>query len=188
VQLKVPLVEECDSATAIRDSREIMTTGNGRFGLEWWGVPRQGRPLPYQYVVERHHSIRFMAQNCVLGDEIFQTQGGGGWRTRLIRGGTTYDAALTKVWSTILAMPWGCTHTGTVTSYLLWTALKIADKYHEGRFPAPTRRATQPTYMTMRDLLIMPASRGSTTRRRLPVRAAVNAFDMIAAVATGPRE
>ena len=155
VQLaKVPLVEKCDFGHRYQGFKEDYDKGKmDGFGLQGGGkCGGKVGPLPYQYV-DPNDIIPywFIAQNYVLADEMFQTQGSGSFTAHqdLIRGGTTYDAALTKsLVDYPSAMPWGCdAKTGTVTSFLLWTGTKIADKYHAGPFPCTNQFPGYPTYV-----------------------------------------
>jgi phospholipase C len=197
VQLKkVPLVEKCDFGHRYQGFKADYDNGKmDGFGLQGGGKCKgQVGTLPYQYV-DPNDIIPywFIAQNYVLGDEMFQTQGSGSFSAHqdLIRGGTTYDAALTKsLVDYPSAEPWGCdAKAGTVTSYLLWTGTKIADKYHEGPFPCTNAFPGYPTYtyMTMRDLL---DNAGISWKHYSPPVTGSgglwNAFDMIAAVRYGP--
>jgi phospholipase C len=199
VQLKkVPLVEKCDFGHRwqgfIKDYDKGKMDG---FGTEGGGkCGGKVGTLPYQYVDPNDiQPYWFIAQNYVLGDEMFQTQGSGSFSSHqdLIRGGTTFDMAQTESLVDYPSkQPWGCdAKTGTVTSYLLWDGSKIFDEYHKGPFPCTNAFPGYPTYtyLTLRDLL---DPQGVTWKYYSPPVAGGgsgglwNAFDMIASVRYGP--
>ena len=136
----------------------------------------------YQYVNPSQIAPYWtLAQQYVLADNAFQTQGSGSFTAHqdLIAGGTTFNEAkaLTLV-DYPTASPWGCdAPAGTVTSKLRWTGERLVYRYNGGPFPCMT-------YPTLRDLLdaksvswkyYSPPVMGSTG-------ALWNAFDAIKAV------
>jgi len=113
--------------------------------------PGKAGSAPYQYVepsqIAPYWSI---AQQYVLADHIFQTQGSGSFTAHqdLIAGATIVDPAKTKsIVDFPTAAPWGCdAPPGTRTSLLSFDGSKLRRQYHKGPFPCFT-------YETMRDLL-----------------------------------
>jgi phospholipase C len=199
VQLKkVPLVEECDFGHRWKGFKKDYDGGAmDGFGLEGGGkCGSKVGPLPYQYV-DPNDIIPywFIAQNYVLGDEMFQTQGSGSFTAHqdLIRGGTTYDPAMTDSLVDYPSKePWGCdAKPGTTTSYLQASGKLLYYKYHLGPFPCTNQLPGYPTntYLTLRDLL---DSAGVSWKYYSPPVAGGgsgglwNAFDMIASVRYGP--
>jgi phospholipase C len=141
----------------------------------------------YQYVnpsqIEPYWQL---AQQYVLADQMFQTQGSGSFTAHqdLIAGGTILNESQTQSLVDFpSAQPWGCdAHAGTVTSLLVsHPPRKLKLKYHKGPFPCLS-------YATMRDLL--DAGSVSWTYYSPPEPngpgALWNAFDAIAAVRKGP--
>jgi phospholipase C len=200
VQLKkVPLVQECDFGH--RWQGFIKDYDNGKmdgFGLEGGGkCGSKVGTLPYQYV-DPNDIIPywFIAQNYVLGDEMFQTQGSGSFTAHqdLIRGGTTIDLAQTTSLVDYPAYkPWGCDglthHDNDYTSVLVWSGSKLVDKYHGGPQACTDKFPGYPsyTYLTLRDLL--DAQGVSWKYYSPPVSGSGglwNAFDLIASVRYGP--
>ncbi len=106
----------------------------------------------YQYVnPSQIASYWTMAQQYVLADQMFQTQGSASFTAHqdLIAGSTLINqpSNTESIVDYPTASPWGCdAPSGTKTSYLLWTGSKIESKYDKGPFPCFT-------YPTMRDLL-----------------------------------
>jgi phospholipase C len=141
---------------------------------------------PYQYVDPADIMPYWtLAQQYVLADHMFQTQGSGSFTAHqdLIAGGTMFNGAQTKSlvdYPTV--SPWGCDAAkGTKTDYLLWTGARLEYKYQLGPFPCMK-------YETMRDLL--DAKEVSWKYYSPPVigntGALWNAFDAIKVVRYGP--
>jgi phospholipase C len=141
----------------------------------------------YQYVNTSQVAPYWdIAQQYVLGDHMFQTQGSGSFTAHqdLIAGTSTINAAQTVTLVDVPThTPWGCdAPKGTKTSLLKYVASEI--KYEPGAGPYPC--LTQ--YETMRDLLdaanvswkyYSPAVVGNEGKLW-------NAFDAIKAVREGP--
>jgi phospholipase C len=137
---------------------------------------------PYQYVDPKDIVPYWtLAQQYVLGDQMFQTQGSGSFTAHqdLIAGATIINPEKT---SSLIdyptAAPWGCdAPPGTKTDLLKYIDSKLELKHDKGPFPCLT-------YETLRDLLdaksvswkyYSPAVQGNTG-------ALWNAFDAIKAV------
>ena len=171
---KVKLAEPCDFGHSYNGFRRDYDGGQmDGFGLETGGkcAGKVGKK-PYQYVNPTEIAPYWdIAQQFVLADHMFQTQGSGSFTAHqdLIAGGTIINAQQTESLIDFpSAKPWGCDAPSTaVTSYLLATKTKLEYRYNKGPFPCLT-------YETMRDLLdAQNRSRGATTRRRFcttPVR------------------
>ena len=148
--------------------------------------PGQAGTRSYQYVNPAQIAPYWaMAQQFVLADHMFQTQGSGSFTAHqdLIAGGTVVNQAQTQSLIDFpSAKPWGCdAPPGTLTSLLVAKRAKLEYRYRKGPFPCLT-------YATLRDLLdaasvswhyYSPPDRGSTG-------AIWNAFDAIQAVREGP--
>jgi phospholipase C len=141
---------------------------------------------PYQYVNPSQIAPYWdMAEEYVLADHMFQTQGSGSFTAHqdLIAGATAYNPAKTKSLVDIPThAPWGCdAPPGTRTSYLQF--IDSALKYHAHTGPEPCM-----SYETMRDLL--DAKSVSWKYYSPPVDGGSgrlwNAFDAIKAVRDGP--
>ncbi|MGA9419584.1 MAG: alkaline phosphatase family protein [Candidatus Cybelea sp.] len=197
---KVNLVELCDWSHSYKNFVVDYDDGNmDGFGLEGGGkrIGCQGKvgTKVYQYVdptqIEPYWS---MAQQYVLGDNMFQTQGSGSFTAHqdLIAGATFIDQARTKSLVDFPShMPWGCdAPAGTRTSQLLWTGTKIEDQYDKGPFPCSKDFPNYGSngYETLRDLL--DAKSVSWTYYSPPVIGNTgklwNAFDLVAPVRYGP--
>ena len=156
VQLKkVPLVEKCDFGHRYQGFKADYDKGKmDGFGLQGGGkCGGKVGPLPYQYV-DPNDIIPywFIAQNYVLGDEMFQTQGSGSFSAHqdLIRGGTTYDAALTKSLVDYPSQSRGdvTRRLGPLHRICCGPARRSPINIMPDRFLAPTNfRATQPTHI-----------------------------------------
>ncbi len=147
--------------------------------------PGQAGTRPYQYVDPAQIAPYWdMAEQYVLADHMFQTQGSGSFTAHqdLVAGGTTINPTQTQSLVDFpSAKPWGCdAPAGTVTSLLVATKTKLEYRYHKGPF-------TCFTYATLRDLLdaksvswryYSPPEPGSTG-------SLWNAFDAIQAVREG---
>lgn len=155
--------------------------------------PGKAGTKPYQYVKPAQlRPIWNMAKQYVLADHMFQTQGSGSFTAHqdLIRGGTTYDDALTESLVDFpTAAPWGCdAAAGTKTSYLLWTGSAIEVHDNKGPFPCTDKfPSSGGYYLTLRDLL---DAKSVSWKYYTPLLAGAgsewNAFDMISPVRYGP--
>jgi phospholipase C len=166
------------------------------FYLEGGGKGSKCSPLagrnPYQYVNPAQITPYWaIAGQYVLADQMFQTQGSGSFTGHqdLIRGGTTFDSALSEALVDFpTGTPWGCdAPPGTRTSMLLWTGSKM-----EGPRPGPSPCTNQfpgsgSYYKTLADLL---DAKSLTWKYYTPsmggAGALWNAFDMISSVRNGP--
>ncbi len=162
------------------------------FDLEGGGGQCSGKAgtRPYQYVnpakIKPYWDI---AEQYVLADEMFQTQGSGSFTAHqdLIAGGTSIDPFHNLV-DFPSHSPWGCdAPTGTVTSLIkspgntFPAPAKLKVLYHQGPFPCLK-------YATLRDLL---DARGVSWKYYSPPviggsGSLWNAFDAIKAVRRGP--
>ncbi len=147
--------------------------------------PGQAGTRPYQYVNPTQIAPYWdIAQQFVLADHMFQTQGSGSFTAHqdLIAGGTILNQTQTQSLVDFPSgKPWGCdAPAGTVTSLLVAKA-KLEYRYRKGPFPCLQ-------YATLRDLLdgsslswhyYSPPEPGSTG-------AIWSAFDAIQAVREGP--
>jgi phospholipase C len=185
---KVDLAEPCDWGHSYKNVGIDWDDGAmDGFGLEGGGVkcPGKAGSAVYQYVdpnqIAPYWSI---AENYVLADHLFQTQGSGSYTAHqdLIAGATIINKAKTKSLVDFPShIPWGCdAPAGTKTSLAFWNGTKIQDQYHKGPFPCVT-------YSTLRDVLdakgvswkyYSPPVKGNTG-------AYWNAFDSIKAVRDG---
>jgi phospholipase C len=140
----------------------------------------------YQYVEPSQIGPYWdIAQQYVLGDQMFQTQGSGSFTAHqdLIAGATTLDADKTQSIVDLPSVtPWGCdAPPGTRTDLLVAVGSKLRFEYHKGPFPCLT-------YSTLRDLL---DAKSMTWKYYSPPIAngegrLWNAFDAIKAVRDGP--
>jgi phospholipase C len=104
------------------------------FNLEWRGPCGQGQlagTMPYQYVTESQIQPYWdMAEQWVLADAMFQTQGSGSFTAHqdLIRGGTCITSAASchtpsgsteSLVDTPSGMPWGCDAPGGVKTSVI---------------------------------------------------------------------
>jgi phospholipase C len=194
VQLQeVSLEEPCDFGHSrkgfLRDYDRGKMDG---FNLEGGSVHCPGKAglHPYQYVNPSHIGPYWdIADQYVLADHIFQTQGSGSFTAHqdLIAGGTAIDP-LESVVDFPSQMPWGCdSPPGTKTSLLVGAGgvvrapKKLKYLYDRGPFPCFK-------YLTLRDVL--DAKSVSWKYYSPPVHggsgAIWNAFDAIKAVRYGP--
>jgi phospholipase C len=187
----VNLIEPCDFGhgrnTYLKDydggaMDGFGTAGNGRSKC---GAGRAGEAA-YQYVIPSQiESYWSIAQQYVLGDHMFQTQGSGSFTAHqdLIAGTTTYDPAKTRSLVDFPShMPWGCdAPKGTKTTILVNMGGYLKMRFHRGPFPCMD-------YPTLRDLL---DAHGVTWKYYSPPEPGGegklwNAFDAIRAVREGP--
>jgi phospholipase C len=142
---------------------------------------------PYQYVLPKDIAPYWdLAEQYVLGDHMFQTQGSGSFTAHqdLIAGATLINQP-TDTKSLVdlpTHVPWGCdAPPGTRTDLLVWAASALVFKRAKGPFPCLG-------YETMRDLL--DAESISWKYYSPPVEGGEgslwNAFDAIKAVRYGP--
>jgi phospholipase C len=140
----------------------------------------------YQYVdPSQIQPYWTMAEQYVLADQMFQTQGSGSFTAHqdLIAGATILNAP-TDTKSLVdypSHRPWGCdAPAATKTSILLWKNKKILDEFDKGPFPCLT-------YGTMRDLLDAKSVSWKYYSPPEPngTGSLWNAFDAIAAVRQG---
>jgi phospholipase C len=190
VQLQaVPLVELCDFSHGYVGFRQDYDRGiMDGFGLEGGGrkCPGHAGTRPYQYVdptqITPYWSI---AQQYVLADHFFQTQGSGSFTAHqdLISGGSTIDRNKTQTLVDFPThKPWGCdARSGTDTSLLVATGSVLKREYGRGPFPCLD-------YETLRDLL---DAKGISWKYYSPPEpqgtgSRWNAFDAIKVVREGP--
>ncbi len=141
--------------------------------------------IPYQYVKPKQVAPYWsMAQQYVLGDHMFQTQGSGSFTAHqdLIAGATIFNQSQVDSLVDFPSHgPWGCdAPNGTTTSYVQPVGSKLTYHYHKGPFPCMA-------YETMRDLL---DARGVSWKYYAPAvqsggGAEWNGFDAIQAVREG---
>jgi phospholipase C len=191
------LTEKCDFGHSYKGFLKDYDGGkmNG-FNLEGGSkqCPGPAGTGPYQYVNPSQITpYWFMAQQYVLADHTFQTQGSGSFSAHqdLIRGATTIDQAQRKsLVDYPTGRPWGCDNkaSGTKTSLLVWTGSQIKYEYLDGPFPCTSKfPGSGSYYTTVRDLL--DAKSITWKYYSPPVYGSGgywNAFDMIAAVRYGP--
>lgn len=188
---KVNLADKCDWGHSykgfIADYDGGKMDGFGNEGGSKKCAGKAGTQV-YQYVdptqIQPYWDI---AEQYVLGDQMFQTQGSGSFTAHqdLIAGGTVINPQDQKRPKSLVdypsASPWGCdAPNGTNTSLLLWRSSKIVDQFGRGPFPCMA-------YETMRDLL---DARGKSWKYYTPPEprgagALWDAFDAIKAVREG---
>jgi phospholipase C len=197
VQLKEhSIIEPCDFGHSYKGFIRDLDHGkmNG-FSLEGGSAncPGKAGEAPYQYVKPSQLAPYWdMAEQYVLADHMFQTQGSGSFTAHqdLIRGGTMIDSAQTKSLVDYPSnSPWGCdAATGTVTSLLVAIGKAVKDEYDRGPFPCTNKFPTSGNYETLRDLLDAKSlswSYYAPALKRGTAGGYWNAFDMIAAVRYG---
>ncbi len=180
---------------------------NDGFGLSYRGVCPGGTMLvgkqAYQYVKQSDIQPYWdMAEQWVLGDHMFQTQGSGSFTAHqdLVRGGTQIDSKHSLV-DNPRVMPWGCdSGPKSVTSLITKSGgyLKLVD---QGPFPCTNAfPGGGKSYKTMRDLLDNASiswkyyspcfGQSNTPGCNSPCEtcggALLNAFDVIYPVRNGP--
>lgn len=142
---------------------------------------------PYQYVdPSQIQPYWTMAQQYVLGDQMFQTQGSGSFTAHqdLIAGATLINEP-TDTKSLVdypTDTPWGCDNTspGLHTSLLVWTGSKIQFEYLKGPKPCMS-------YPTLRDRLDAKSVSWKFYTPAVNTPGGIwNAFDAIKAVREGP--
>jgi phospholipase C len=190
------LYERCDFGHAyngfIRDYNGGKMNGFGQEGGSHNCPGKAGRKV-FQFVNTKEIAPYWtMAQQYVLADQMFQTQGSGSFTAHqdLIRGNTTIDANQTISLADFpSAAPWGCNAPkGTKTSLLAPDASgHIHFEYNHGPFPCTSDFPVSGSYETMRDLL---DAAGVTWKYYTPPMMGEgrywNAFDMISSVRYGP--
>jgi phospholipase C len=186
---KVPLNEPCDWGHSWKNVGFDYDNGKmDGFSMESKGAAcgsgRSGK-LTYQYVDPKEIKPYWnIAEQYVLGDHMFQTQGSGSFTAHqdLIAGATIINKAKTKSLVDFPTQtPWGCDAPGgTKTSILLWSQRTLKDEF-KGPYPCMS-------YSTLRDLL--DAKKVSWKYYSPPVPGNTgkywNAFDAIKAVREGP--
>jgi phospholipase C len=190
----VHLAEKCDFGHSRQGFLKDYDGGKmDGFNLEGGSknCPGQAGTKPYQYVNPGEIAPYWdMAEQYVLADQMFQTQGSGSFTGHqdLIRGGTTFDKPLTESFVDFpSAYPWGCdAPANTKTTYLLWTGSGIQGRYDKGPFPCTDQFPKGSSYQTLRELL----DRDSVSWKYYTPEIAGsgglwNAFDMIAPVRNG---
>jgi phospholipase C len=194
------LLEPCDFGHSYMGFRKDYNHGkmNG-FNTEGGGNAKKGCPpqagtLPYQYVNPVQIAPYWdIAQQYVLADNMFQTQGSGSFTAHqdLIRGGTMIDSGQTQSLVDFptdgAAHPWGCdAPSGTTTPLLVWTGTKVDEK-RPGPFPCTTSfPGSGSYYATMRDLLDAKSVSWKYYTPSLGSTGGLwNAFDVIAPVRYG---
>ncbi len=150
------------------------------------GKCRGDNTAPYQYVNPAQIQPYWeLAQQYVLADQIFQTQGSGSFTAHqdLIAGATLINPARTKsLVDYPTSAPWGCDNPtpGVHTSYLLWTGTKIAYRYLQGPKPCLS-------YATLRDRLDAKSVSWKFYTPQVDTPGGIwSAFDAIKAVRDGP--
>jgi phospholipase C len=187
---KADLSEPCDFGHSWLTYRRDWDKGKmDAFNLEGAGVRCVGHAgtAVYQYVDPNQIAPYWaIAQQYVLGDQMFATQGSGSFTAHqdLIAGGTMIDPHRTKsIVDFPSAKPWGCdAPAGTVTSLLVANGKKKPNRqFHKGPFPCFT-------YPTLRDLLDAKSVTWKYYSPREPggTGSLWNAFDAIQAVREGP--
>jgi phospholipase C len=190
---KVPLKEFCDFGHSykgfIKDYDGGLMDG---FDTEGGGkkCPGHTGTLTYQYV-DPSQIVPYwdMAQQYVLGDHMFTTQGSGSFTAHqdLIAGGTTINPTKTKALIDFpSAKPWGCDaprhNPKTVTSIIVSHQSGPGLRYRRDKGPFPCMK-----YATLRDLL---DAKGISWKYYSPPEPGTgrfwNGFDAIAAVREGP--
>ncbi len=186
---KVPLAEPCDWGHSWKNVGLDYDGGKmDGFSMESKGVAcgsgRSGK-LTYQYVNPKDIAPYWtIAQQYVLGDHMFQTQGSGSFTAHqdLIAGATIINKAKTvSLVDFPTGTPWGCDAQppGTKTSILVWYQHTLKDEF-KGPYPCMS-------YLTLRDRL--DAKKVSWKYYSPPVTSTGkywNAFDAIKAVREGP--
>ncbi|MBV9719464.1 MAG: hypothetical protein JOZ77_09090 [Candidatus Eremiobacteraeota bacterium] len=187
---EVNLIDPCDWGHSYKGFVSDYDGGKmDGFGNEGGGpkCPGKAATQVYQYVNPQQLAPDWdIAQQYVLADHMFQTQGSGSFTAHqdLIAGATIINAptdtkSLVDFPSTI---PWGCdAPKGTKTSLLVNLGTKLRDEYHKGPFPCLT-------YDTMQTLL---DAKGVSWKYYSPPEPHGtgeywNAFDAIQAVREGP--
>ncbi len=187
---KADLNEACDFGHSWLTYRRDWDKGRmDAFNLEGGGgkCPGKAGLAVYQYVDPKQIAPYWsIAQQYVLGDAMFATQGSGSFTAHqdLIAGGTMLDAHQTRsVVDFPSAKPWGCdAPAGTVTSLLVGDGKKKPKRqFNKGPFPCFT-------YATLRDLLDASSVSWRYYSPKEPggSGAVWNAFDAIQAVREGP--
>jgi phospholipase C len=190
------LYERCDFGHGyngfIRDYNGGKMNGFGKEGGSHNCPGKAGRQV-YQFVNTKDIAPYWtMAQQYVLADQMFQTQGSGSYTAHqdLIRGNTTIDANQTiSLVDFPSHIPWGCdAPPGTKTSLLEPNASgHYHFEYNHGPFPCTSDFPASGSYLTMRDLL---DAAGVTWKYYTPPMQGEgeywNAFDTIASVRNGP--
>ncbi len=193
---KVSLAEKCDFGHSRNGFIEDYDGGKmDGFYLEGGSKNCPSGPAgtkPYQYVNPREIAPYWdMAEQYVLADQMFQTQGSGSFTGHqdLIRGGTTYNKSLTESLVDFpSASPWGCdAPANTKTSYLLWTGGAIQGNHNKGPFPCTKYFPSSGSYYpTLRDLLDQASVSWKYYTPGIKGAGGLwNAFDMIAPVRYG---
>jgi phospholipase C len=191
VKLKpVNLVEPCDFGHSYKGFTQDYDGGKmDGFNLESSGKCNGlAGKRPYQYVnPEQIAPYWDIADQYVLGDHMFQTEGSGSYTAHqdLIRGNTTIDQYQTQsMIDDPSAIPWGCDAPAKTTEALLkWTGSNLVRT--SGPFPCTNAfPGSGQYYSTMRDLL--DANLVTWKYYSPPVKNGVgeywNAFDTIASV------
>jgi phospholipase C len=159
------------------------------------GCAKRAGRAPYQYVNPQQIAPYWdMAEQYVLADHMFQTQGSGSFTAHqdLIRGGTTIDQAESESLVDVPnGEPWGCdAPSATVTSFLVGEAGHLQYRFDKGPFPCTSDfPASGSYYETLRDLL---DAQSISWKYYVPPLTEHNsgdlwnAFDVIAPVRYGP--
>jgi phospholipase C len=118
----------------------------------------QGKPVgkgAYQYVEESQIQPYWdIAQQWVLADHMFQTQGSGSFIAHqdLIRGGSQIDTKYSLVDNPNI-MPWGCDSGPNSKTSLITKSGKYLPYQQKGPFPCTNKFPSSSYYETIRDLL-----------------------------------
>ncbi len=194
---KVSLLWPCDLGHSRNGYLEDYDNGKmDGFYLEGGGAGSQctakAGKKPYQYVdPEQIGPYWDIAEQYVLADHMFQTQGSGSFTAHqdLIRGGTTFDQGLDEALVDFpTAAPWGCdAPPKTKTSYLLWTGSGIQGEHNKGPFPCTNKfPGSGSYYKTLADELDAASITWKYYTPSLSAQGSLwNAFDMIAEVRYG---
>jgi phospholipase C len=192
------LVAACDFGHSRNDFLHAYDGGkmNGFYReSESAGCVKRAGTAPYQYVNPQQIAPYWdMAEQYVLADHMFQTQGSGSFTAHqdLIRGGTTIDQAqLESLVDDPDGGPWGCdARSGTVTSFLVGEEGHLKYQFDKGPFPCSSDFPDSGShYETLRDLL---DAQSVSWKYYVPPLTEHesgnlwNAFDVIAPVRYGP--
>jgi phospholipase C len=152
---KVNLIEKCDFG----HSYHVVPVDYDHGSMDGFGFEAGSKKCPgkvgtavYQYVDPNQIAPYWtMAEQYVLGDQLFQTQGSGSFTAHqdLIAASTIVNqpSDTKSIVDFPSKRPWGCdAPKGTKTSLLVAQGSKLKDEYDKGPFPCLT-------YNTMRDLL-----------------------------------
>jgi len=147
----VPLKERCDFGHGYQGFLKSYDAGKMDGFAIGPGACKGNVTAPYQYVEPSQIAPYWdIAEQYVLGDNMFQTQGSGSFTAHqdLIAGATIINAQKTQsIVDLPSATPWGCdAPNGTRTSLLKVVGTKLVFQFRKGPYPCLS-------YQTLRDLL-----------------------------------